>query len=350
MFKILAKWLCFGVCIFFLALYFAKIISKGCSGGVSIEDEISFFQHNIIPPYEGEDAWDFQFPLNRNFSAGEYFMASIGSSWIDVLLILEVFFPKKKQRFFAEAGGADGELFGNTIYLEKFKSWNGILIEADPFYFHELLYKRRKTYAVKVCLSTSDSSYSARFQHEGILYKKNGRMRKNTNKGNGRVLYNERGHSGFGKDLKDKKGTERYGEVVTVSCFPFSTVLNKINITEVDVFFLDVEGQELGVLRTIPFQDISIHIIVVEYDGRADYLQQIREFLGAVGYELHDVFHSSWTLGDALFVQKGDYSKSRLKTISNDEIKRIIFKGTGSESTLDGIPNLRDILISQESA
>ena len=94
MFKILAKWLCFGVCIFFLALYFAKIISKGCSGGVSIEDEISFFQHNIIPPYEGEDAWDFQFPLNRNFSAGEYFMASIGSSWIDVLLILEVFFPK----------------------------------------------------------------------------------------------------------------------------------------------------------------------------------------------------------------------------------------------------------------
>ena len=60
------------------------------------------------------------------------------------------------------------------------------------------------------------------------------------------------------KEQKKLKGDN----VANVICFPLFGVLKAINVTKVDYFSLDVEGNEMDVLRTIPFDNVDI---TVEY-------------------------------------------------------------------------------------
>ena len=60
------------------------------------------------------------------------------------------------------------------------------------------------------------------------------------------------------KEHKKLKGDN----LVDVFCFPLFGVLKAINVTKVDYFSLDVEGNEMDVLRTIPFDNVDI---TVEY-------------------------------------------------------------------------------------
>lgn len=47
---------------------------------------------------------------------------------------------------------------------------------------------------------------------------------------------------------------------VQVQCLPLFSLLSAINVTTVDYFSLDVEGSELGVLKTIPFDKVLIKV------------------------------------------------------------------------------------------
>jgi len=47
---------------------------------------------------------------------------------------------------------------------------------------------------------------------------------------------------------------------VDVQCFPLYSYLLALNRTKVDYFSLDVEGSELDVLRTIPFEKLDIRV------------------------------------------------------------------------------------------
>lgn len=48
--------------------------------------------------------------------------------------------------------------------------------------------------------------------------------------------------------------------IVNVQCFPLYTYLLALNVTVIDYFSLDVEGSELNVLKTIPFDKIDIRV------------------------------------------------------------------------------------------
>ena len=48
-------------------------------------------------------------------------------------------------------------------------------------------------------------------------------------------------------------------------CFPFYSLMLALNVSHIDYFSLDVEGQELSVLKTIPFDKIDISVLTVEY-------------------------------------------------------------------------------------
>ena len=56
---------------------------------------------------------------------------------------------------------------------------------------------------------------------------------------------------------KDKEGGNKFKEVI---CFPLFGVLRAMNVTKVDYFSLDVEGNEMDILRTIPFDDVDITV------------------------------------------------------------------------------------------
>ena len=68
----------------------------------------------------------------------------------------------------------------------------------------------------------------------------------------------------LGKVVKINREIKELNEdnLANVICFPLFGVLKAINVTKVDYFSLDVEGNEMDVLRTIPFDDVDI---TVEY-------------------------------------------------------------------------------------
>ncbi len=46
-----------------------------------------------------------------------------------------------------------------------------------------------------------------------------------------------------------------------VQCVPLFTILLALNRTVIDYLSLDVEGAEISVLRTIPFDKVSIKVV-----------------------------------------------------------------------------------------
>lgn len=55
------------------------------------------------------------------------------------------------------------------------------------------------------------------------------------------------------------------GVHVSVQCFPFIHLMTALNVTTVNYFSLDIEGHELEVLKTIPFDMINIEVVLMSF-------------------------------------------------------------------------------------
>ena len=71
--------------------------------------------------------------------------------------------------FFVEAGAYDGKTISITLPFEKMLGWKGVLIEANPIAFEQLVHKRRKAWAINTCLSTKRHPETIMFDAEGIV-------------------------------------------------------------------------------------------------------------------------------------------------------------------------------------
>ena len=85
-------------------------------------------------------------------------------------------------------------------------------------------------------------------------------------------------------NVQDKKETG-IGEV-RVQCFPFYSLLSAMNVKVVDYFSLDVEGMELQVLQTIPFDKIRINVLSVEYIHDSEGSGEIIKFMESKNYRV----------------------------------------------------------------
>ncbi len=172
--------------------------------------------------------------------------------------------------FFVEVGAADGERSANSLYFEKERGWGGLLIEANPEFFKDLVGKHRKAYAVNACLSpvpyATMLNFSASSVHGGV------------------VELMEDAHTEWIR--KHYKGTST---IMEVPCFPLLSILLALNVTHMDYFSLDVEGAELDILKTIPFKRITYDIMTVEYrvvddiEGTERKKKALTEFVSASG-------------------------------------------------------------------
>ena len=73
---------------------------------------------------------------------------------------------------------------------------------------------------------------------------------------------------------------------VEIKCFPFYSLMLALNRTTVDFFSLDVEGDELKVLKTIPFDKINIKMLTIEYLNEPGGAQPLQSFMESKGYWL----------------------------------------------------------------
>ena len=107
---------------------------------------------------------------------------------------------------------------------------------------------------------------------------------------------------GQGKVIHQKTSTS-----AQVYCFPLLSVMLAMNQTHIDYFSLDVEGFELDILKTIPFDKLDITTFSVEYEHAASGGKEIiLDFMNKNGYNLWstiDTESPTW-VRDFIFVKR----------------------------------------------
>lgn len=194
--------------------------------GMAQEDEeliAAIRAHHIYPPSI--------LPYNLVTKHGD---TSVGQAQIIRELLKD-----KRNGMFVECGALDGETRSNTLTLEKDLGWTGVLVEADPETLKTLLAKNRKAHTVGNCLSVASETMN-------VTYKTNFNV----------------GHIA---NLHASATNNNAGKMKNLLCLPFYSLMRALEISHVDYFSLDVEGNELQVLKTIPFDKIDISTLSVEY-------------------------------------------------------------------------------------
>ena len=91
-----------------------------------------------------------------------------------------------------------------------------------------------------------------------------------------------------------------------VQCFPLYSMLMALNRSRVDYFSLDVEGLELEVLQTIPWDKVDIRVITVEFTHVPGGKDVLRDFLEKKGYSLiTEVTAPKMWANDFVFIKNG---------------------------------------------
>lgn len=173
----------------------------------------------------------------------------------------------RRNGFFVESGASDGETGSNSLFFERYRNWTGLLVEANPQLYRQLLEKRRHAYAINACISPPRRPVSAIFKPA----------------------------AGIG-GLADQMSSEHLALVnrhgvsnINVTCYSINDIIAALNIDHIDYWSLDVEGAELAILGSLDWTSMPrVDVISVEYmmkraDGKRDQqgsvekLQQIRQ-------------------------------------------------------------------------
>lgn len=181
--------------------------------------------------------------LEDNFSDLQYWFTADVSAGVDKK-ILQYLNPDING-FFVEAGAHDGIFQSNTLLLEQL-GWTGLLIEPSDYLYENC--KRNRTSIVENYALVSA-------EHEGDTI------------GTEQIILMGANSSDFCKTIT------------------FNDLVAKHNITQVDVFFLDVEGYEIDVLKGIDFSKVNIDLFVIEINYNSYKKEDLDKILFDNGYE-----------------------------------------------------------------
>lgn len=233
---------------------FCSSVESFCESGIEIDESLNSLQQDdpalieairnlLIHPDNPSVPYNFSVPnpeLHGQFG-----------QVIDLKELLD----KQKSGFFIEAGAYDGEMLSNSLYFEKEKGWSGLLVEPNPDTLAELLHKKRRAIVFPRCLSTKTTPEVIQFDAAGLL---GGIIHKGRNPG-GIVLDSEI----FG-DIPTHETSTYNRRTVKMQCFPLYSVLLALGNPTVDLFSLDIEGAELQVLKTIPWDKVKVRVLLIE--------------------------------------------------------------------------------------
>lgn len=224
-------------------------------------------------------------------SSGIYYSQIAQDAWVHSVLG-----DKKGPGFFVELGACDGIEYSNTLFFERQLGWKGVCIEPNTDYFVQLQKNRRCH--VSNALISDVSGVEKMFAMAGMA---------------GGILDTSVGPFTHG-------ATTAINKKITTT---LATVLDSVGAPSViDYLSLDVEGHELAILSTFPFDRYQFRCVTVEHNaphvGPA-MQQQIRALLTANGYRFakgnDDI--QGWGHGpiDDFYIWMGREGGRALKTI-----------------------------------
>lgn len=155
--------------------------------------------------------------------------------------------------FYIECGANDGVDQSNTWHFEKFKNWHGILIEAHPEIFRELIKNRDKRNILvnKFLVSNNYKSQTVNISNN---------------------------------DLISKFSTTNEGSSLSTP-ITLTEVLRKNYVPKlIDLFSLDVEGYEFEVLKGIDFENYKFKYFLIETNN----FDKLNSYLIAKKYKFID--------------------------------------------------------------
>lgn len=164
-------------------------------------------------------------------------------------------FNGQRGGYFIEAGACDGVGASNTFTLEQSFGWNGICVEPNDEFFAGLA-RNRKCAVENVCIG--DTRGPVRFRSAEYY----GGIEESLNEGH----------------FDDYK----HGAVIEKQCVLLEDLLIKHNAPKViDYISLDLEGGELAVLKSFPFERYTVRAMTIELGS-----PHIQEFVESMGFEL----------------------------------------------------------------
>jgi FkbM family methyltransferase len=185
---------------------------------------------------------------------------TFGLNQLDVRLAEHV---KFRGGFFIEVGGNDGISQSNTVYLERYLGWRGLLIEPIPDLVRQCKANRPRA-IVEECALVAEG-----FSEPTVEMKYCGLMS---------IVCGARG-----RDKEDEHiasgcqhlGPEEGPYTITVPARTLSSVLEAHGIGRVDLLSLDVEGYEGQVLRGLDFDRHAPRYLLVEANNLTDVEQAL---------------------------------------------------------------------------
>lgn len=185
----------------------------------------------------------------------------------DFYLFKNHFKKMKTPGIYLDIAANDPFRISNTFFLDRCLNWSGICVEANDF-FLEPLYSKRSCHIVPTCAGSIDGQvvdFRLSYGAGGILgstYKSMDKLKK----------------------LKERNQTI---ETKVMRCTTMKSVLERVNVKNIDYLSLDVEGHELEVLKGFDFDDVIIKVMTIEVTGSN--MHMLREFLESKGYKQHTV-------------------------------------------------------------
>lgn len=181
----------------------------------------------------------------------------------------KTFFPQLDDGFFIEVGADDGVDKSNTLFFEK-KGWKGICVEPSPTRF-----KRLENNRSCLCFNNAIHSHSGKMDFLDI---------DGYGKGLSGIVesYDPRHLNRIKQETSGNKNTG-YVKNIEVECRPLGDILREVGVKHVDYISIDVEGNELAVLQSIDFDEVTFDVFSIEnnYEDLS-----IRRFLEGKGYVL----------------------------------------------------------------
>ncbi len=154
--------------------------------------------------------------------------------------------------FFIEAGANDGISQSNSLYFEKYKNWQGILIEAIPDLAAKCRVNRPKSVVENYALVPFDYGQDyikmyycnlMSFVDKAIILDREKKV-----------------HLKAGCQVQNINHTYE----INVPVRTLTTILDRYRVKNIDLFSLDVEGFELNVLQGIDFDKYQSKFMLIE--------------------------------------------------------------------------------------
>ena len=186
--------------------------------------------------------------------------------------IYETFFkdyPLNNKGFFIECGAFDGQTESSCKFFEETLGWKGINVEPSPVIYQELIKNRPNAINVNVALS----NVSEKQKFTAVIHPAYGELCTNGS------LH----HSTEHKKLLDSMGCQ-YKEY-EINVITFKQLVKQYKVKKIDLFVLDVEGNELKVIEAMRGSRVLPKIMCVEH-GNLDQTELINQ-MGKLGYRFN---------------------------------------------------------------